>query len=118
MKDLSAIVGREVAALNSPAQNRPGHTPNQLADALLALRRPALPMKVLGGNDIGRRHRPTLGDLDILLLEDDLSGLARNRGGPKLPLHGIERRYPFLGDPQELALPRPPRAGLRRVRDA
>jgi hypothetical protein len=46
--------------------------------------------EVLGHDDVGGEHGPGLGDLAVLLLEDDLAALAGDRRRAQLPLDRVE----------------------------
>ena len=58
----------------------------QLAHAGLALRRAKLPVQIFAGDNVGRRHRPVLGDLNVLLLEDHAALGVGDLGKTELPL--------------------------------
>ena len=63
---------------------------------------PRLSVEVLLGDDVRRRHRPGLRDLDVLLLEEHLALLVRDRRGAQLPLEGVEGvRDPVREEPPE-----------------
>ena len=65
--------GAEVALGESPVANGFGNATNELANPGLALWSPELAVKVFAGNDVGCRHRPVFGNLDVFLLEDDVA---------------------------------------------
>ena len=77
----------------------------------LALGGAEVAAEVLGGDDVGGHLRPELGHLDVLLLEDLLPLLVRDRGVAQLPLDGVEGVDPGR---REVALEvEAPRRGLR-----
>src|SRR5262249_28880953 len=84
--------GLEVAALLAVAGDRGGHALDELADGGLALGGPEAAVEVLLDDDVRRRLRPRLRDLDVLLLEDRLALLRRDRRGAQLPLDRVVRR--------------------------
>src|SRR5207302_8394268 len=83
------LFGGEVAALTAPAAERPDHPVDQLPDAGLALGRALLAAEVLLGHDVDGQLRPGAGDLDVLLLKDQLAFLATDGGGAALPLDKV-----------------------------
>src|SRR6202521_4173176 len=87
---LRVFLAREVAAFASPTGQGFDDPVDQLADAGLALGGAHAAPEVLLGDDVDRELRPGAGDLDVLLLEDDLALLAGDRCGSPLPLHQVE----------------------------
>ena len=81
----------------SDGRDRSGHAANKLAHARFTLGCPFFAVEVLGSDNICRRHRPGLWNLNILLLENDLAGFAGNCGSPVLPFDGIVGRNPLAG---------------------
>ena len=75
-----------------------GDAGDELADAGLALGRADLAVEVLGGDDVGRGHGPVDGDLDVLLLEDDLAAHVIDGGGAALPLDLVVGRDAGFGE--------------------
>src|SRR6202030_1746526 len=86
---LGILVRREVVALDAPTGQGVDHAVDDLADAGLALGAAGGAAEVLLGDDVDGQLRPGAGDLDVLLLEDDLALLAGDRGGAPLPLHEV-----------------------------
>src|SRR6202049_4701883 len=87
---LRVFLAREVAAFASPTGQGFDDPVDQLADAGLALRGAHAAPEVLLGDDVDRELRPGAGDLDVLLLEDDLALLAGDRCCSALPLPPVE----------------------------
>src|SRR5262245_5842207 len=92
VKDLCVFSGGEITTLQSPIRDGRRDTPDELANTGLTLTRAERSMKILGCHDVGRRHRPTLRNLDILLLENDLTGFARDCCRPVIPFATVVRR--------------------------
>src|SRR5487761_1601960 len=63
---------------------------DDLADACFALGGVGTAAEILLGDDVDRQLGPRAGDLDILLLEDDLAFLAGDPGSAPLPLNQVE----------------------------
>ena len=83
---MSASCGRgEVAALDAPVADGLGDAGDEGADAGLTLVGAVEAVEVLGGDDVGRGHGPVGGDLDVLLLEDDLALEVLDDGVAELP---------------------------------
>src|SRR5262249_2872016 len=89
LEGVRLVVGREVAALAAPAADRVDDAADHLADAGLALGSAELAPEILLSNDIRRRLRPELRELDRLLVERGLV-LARDEGVADLPLDLVE----------------------------
>src|SRR5262249_543376 len=70
----------------------------ELADAGLALGRADGAVQILGGDDVGRGHRPIFGDLNVLLLEDRVALGVGDGGGAQLPLDLAVRRDAGFGE--------------------
>jgi hypothetical protein len=94
---LQILVAREVLVLAAPRRDRVDHAADQLLDAVLPLRRADLTAKIFRDDDVGGLLRPGLRNLDIALLEDQLSALVANQRRAKLPLDFIERIDARLG---------------------
>src|SRR5262249_35358179 len=77
---LEIVVAREVLLLLRPAGDGLDDTADQLLDPLFTLGSADLPAEVLGDDNVGRLLRPEPGDLDVALLEDDLSFLGSDDG--------------------------------------
>src|SRR5688500_2530516 len=77
----------EVVHLLAPVRHRVGDALNELPDAALALRRPDVAAEVLAGYDIGGELSPALGDVDVMLFEDDVALLAGDDRAALFPLH-------------------------------
>jgi hypothetical protein len=73
LERVAVLVGREVAALATPAGDRAGDAADHLLDRALALGRAELAAEVLLRDDVGRVLRPALRELDVALLERDRS---------------------------------------------
>ena len=54
--------------------------------------------EILGDHDVRRELRPALGDLDIVLLENDFALLVPDRGGAQLPFDRIKGVDVGLGE--------------------
>jgi hypothetical protein len=54
--------------------------------------------EILGDHDVRRELRPALGDLDIVLLENDFALLVADRGGTQLPFDRIKGVDVGLGE--------------------
>jgi hypothetical protein len=93
LESLCLLLGREVAAVTAPATDRLDDAPDHLLDARLALGRGHAAAEVLLGDDVGRRLRPELGELDALLLESRLV-LAGDERVAQLPFELLERIPP------------------------
>ena len=90
LEGVGLLVGREVAAGAAPAGDRVDDAADHLLDAPLALGRGHAAAEVLLGDDVRRRLRPELRELDVLLVEDRLL-LAGDEGVADLPLDLVER---------------------------
>src|SRR5205085_10389671 len=86
---------------------------DQLFEAVLALRSANLAAEVLGDHDIGRLLRPEARDLDVALLEHDLTALVAAHRRPPIPFDLVERVLAGVG---EEARKRQPRRGRRFLR--
>jgi hypothetical protein len=82
---LGVVRRREVARRVAPLADLPDHAPDQLLDAALAIRRVEVAAEILRDHDVGGELRPALGDLDVLLLEDDLTALSGDLRAAQLP---------------------------------
>ena len=106
LERLEVLVRREVVLGLGPRGDRVDDAIDELADAGLALRRVEVAAEVLADDDVGGELRPEVGDLDVLLLEDALAGLAGDAGGPVLPgdlVVGVDaRRRPATLEGQAL----------------
>jgi hypothetical protein len=89
-EDLGVLGGGEVAVAHAPVADALGHAADQSADAVFAVRCTDLAVEVLGRDDVGRGDRPVAGDLDRLLLEDELALEVLDDGVAKLPCNLIE----------------------------
>ena len=94
VEGLGVLLVGEVAVAAPPAGDGVDHAADELADAALAVGRAELAAEVLGDHHVGRRLRPELGHLDVLLLEDLLPLLVRDHGIAQLPLDGVEGVHP------------------------
>src|SRR5207245_1687771 len=86
---LGVLVGGEVGALEAPFLQRLDYAVDELADAGLALWRAGAAPEVLLGDHIDGQLRPRAGDLDVLLLEDELALLAGDGRGAALPFDQV-----------------------------
>ena len=75
----------EVAAGDAPVADGLGDAGDEGADAGLTLGGAVEAVEVFGGDDVGRGHGPVGGDLDVLLLEDDLALEVLDDGVAELP---------------------------------
>ncbi len=98
MEGGGVFVGAEVAILHAPVADGLGDTGDELADSGLAVVGADLPVEILGGDDVGRSHRPVFGDLDVLLLEDDAALGVGDGGGTELPFDVVVGRHAGLGE--------------------
>src|SRR5262249_18367023 len=69
-----------------------GHAAYQSAHTAFALRCVDLSVEILAGHDVGGRHRPVFGHLDVLLLEDPAALRVSDRGCAQLPLELVVGR--------------------------
>ncbi len=83
-------VAREVAARAAPAADRVDDAADHVLHARLALGRAHPAAEVLLRDDVRRRLRPELRELDALLIEDR-GVFPGNEGIAELPLHLLER---------------------------
>src|SRR4029078_4915128 len=81
----AVLARREVALGERPGADRVDHAIDELLDAGLALGRADVPAEVLAHDDVGRELATEVWDLDVLLPEDALAGLALDAGGAALP---------------------------------
>ena len=98
MEDGRVIVAAEVSTLDAPVANGFGDAGHQLAHAGLALGRVERAVQIFAGDNVGRRHRPVLGDLDVFLLEDDAAVRVGDLRQTQLPLELVVRRDAGLGE--------------------
>ena len=89
LEGVGLLVGREVAALAAPAADRVDDAADHLLHRALALRRGHAAAEVLLRDDVRRRLRPELRELDVLLLERR-PVLAGDVGVAELPLDLLE----------------------------
>ena len=104
----------EVAAGHAPVANGLSDASDQGADTALALGRADLAVQIFAGDNVGRRHRPVLGDLDIFLLEDDAALRVGDLRQAQFPLELVVRRDAGSG---EVALESQAGRLLRRLGD-
>ena len=90
LERLGLVVVGEVAALAAPAADRVDDPADHLLHGALALRRRQAAAEVLLGDDVGRRLRPELRELDVALLERR-AVLARDQRVARLPFDLVER---------------------------
>ncbi len=88
---LGVLVGGEVGAFEAPLLQCLDDAVDELADACLALWRAGAASEVLLGDDVDGQLRPRAGNLDVLLLEDELALLAGDGRGAALPLDQVVR---------------------------
>ncbi len=88
----------EVAAAFTPGGDGVGHAADQVPHGGFALGRVDLPVEIFRGDDVRGRLRPGLGDLDILLAEDDLSLFVADLSGAPLPFDGVKGRDSPIGE--------------------
>ena len=98
VEDGRVVVAAEVSALDAPVANGLSDAGHELADAGLALGRVERAVQILAGDDVGRGHRPVLGDLDVFLLEDDAAVRVGDLRQTELPLKLVVRRDAGLGE--------------------
>ena len=90
LERLRLVLGREVAAVASPAGDRADDAADHLLDGGLALGARHAAAEVLLRDDVGRGLRPELGELDVALLERR-AVLAGDERVADLPLDLVER---------------------------
>ena len=93
LEGLRLLVIREVAARTAPRADRVDDAADHLLDAPLAVGGAHAPAEVLLRDDVRRRLRPELRELDALLLEHRLV-LAGDEGVARFPLDLVERVAP------------------------
>ena len=98
VEDGRVFGGAEVAARNAPVANGLSHAGDQRADAALALGRADRAVQIFAGDNVGRGHRPVLGDLDIFLLEDDAALGVGDLREAELPLELVVGRDAGVGE--------------------
>ena len=79
------LVRGEVVLRGRPGGDGVHDTVDELADAVLALRRADVAAEVLADDDVGGQLAPEGGDLDVVLLEDGLAGLVGDARVAALP---------------------------------
>ncbi len=97
VEDIRVVVGGEVAHVAAPLGDGIRHAADELLDGAFALLGAHDAVEIFGDHDVGGRLAPTLGDLDVLLLEDDLAFFVGDGGGAEFPLHFIEGVHALLG---------------------
>src|SRR3989442_8183934 len=118
-EDVSGLRRREIPLLVRPPMDRAHHAADQLLDAALPLGRAEDPTKVLRDDHVGGHLRPGGRDLDLMLLEDDLTLFVGDGGFAGLPLDLVERGHAGAGKiplPGEAGPVSPPGAGGGRSR--
>jgi len=90
----SVRLGPEMALLQTPVVEGIDHSRDDLPDADLARFVLSDPAEVLRRDHVGRQHGPALGDFDVLLLKDDLTGAIRDAGRTLFPRHLVEGVLP------------------------
>ena len=90
----SVRLGLEMALLPTPLVEGIDHSRDDLPDADLARFVLPHPAEVLRRDHVGRQHGPALGNFDVLLLKDDLTGSIRDAGRALVPLHPVEGVLP------------------------
>src|SRR5438552_7890073 len=106
MKNRRVFGGAEVSVGQTPIANRFGDARDELPHASFALRRADFSVQIFRGHDVGGRHGPIFGDLNVLLLEDGRALRVGDERGAQLPLHFVVWRH---SRPGEKALEREPR---------
>src|SRR6202012_1656873 len=94
----------------APVADGLGEAGDERADAGLTVWSSHLTVQILARDDVGRGHGPGRGDLDVLLLEDDLALEVLNDGVAELPGELVEGRD---ARPGEVALESEAGGGLR-----
>src|SRR5204863_4746455 len=64
---------------------------DELLDAVLTLGRSDLPAEIFRDDDVRRLLRPEFGNLDVALLEHQLTALVADERRAELPFHLVER---------------------------
>src|SRR2546423_927439 len=96
-EDVGGLRRREVPLLVRPPMDRAHYAADQLLDAALPLGRAEDSTEVLGDDHVGGHLRPGGRDLDLVLLEDDLTLFVGDGGLAGFPLDFVERGYARTG---------------------
>ena len=115
------LVRGEVAVGLRPGRDGVDDAVDELPDAVLPLGRADVAAEVLADDDVRRELAPGGRDLDVLLLEDGLAGLAGDAGGAVLPGDLVVRVDAGAGPPAlegEAAGPLAREAGTVRAAQA
>jgi hypothetical protein len=90
IEDFRVGVGCEVAVALASVRNRPADAVDELFDGVFSLACRNVTVEVLAGDDLGCQLAPAYGDFKVILLEDDLAGVAGNLCGAGFPLKLVE----------------------------
>ena len=94
-----AVFGRgEVALRHSPVANGFGDAGNERADTGFALGRADGAVQIFAGHDVGRRHGPIFGSLDVFLLENYVAFGVGDLRQAKFPFDLVIGRDAGLGE--------------------
>ncbi len=88
---IGVFIGGEVGVLDAPVGDRVRHAVDHLLDRALALGRAEVAAEVLARDDVRGQGGPALRELEVLLLEDSLAVLVRDRGLAEVPLDRVIR---------------------------
>src|SRR5262249_22720017 len=91
------LVAREVLVGPAPLGDRVDDAADQRLDAALALLRTDLAAEIFRYDDVRRLLRPEPRDLDVALLEHELTPLVTDDRRPQLPFDLVERVDPGFG---------------------
>ena len=86
-----ALLLAKVAVLDAPVGDGAGHSMDQLPHGGLTLRCALFAKEIFRDYHLGRELRPTLGHLDILLLENDFACLVGDLRSALVPLQFVVR---------------------------
>ncbi len=89
---------RKYPPFDAPVANGLSDAGDEGAHAALALGRAERAVQIFAGDNVGRRHRPVLGDLDVFLLEDDAALRVGDLRQAQLPLELVVRRDAGRGE--------------------
>ena len=97
VEDGGIFIAAEIAVGLAPVADGLCDSPNQLTDTGFSVGGADRAVQVFGSHDVGGRHRPVFGDLDVFLLEDHVALSIGDLSKTEFPFDFVIGRDTRLG---------------------